>query len=893
MPPKQSNVELRLAKSNGNGKRKDPPGSTSSTQNQPSKGRNFKRVKYNARSILTKPPDAALQNGELNLQSFLKSREFEIKALQDGMQSAKKSGTKRAFQQVPHDLRRRTASHNVKRVPKRLQKRAAKEMKDDNTPTVNSKTRKPTNPRGRLRAETAKRLGILAAKKRVSKEEKVVEAGIEARIPRPKIRRNALNDPQKPKSKFRKRQIHKTWLPTHLWHAKRATMTEPKNPLWRFAIPLTSTQKSYRPTHRASGGRGAVCWDMSYMSTIGLRGPEASLQKVLTAMGVADLGLWETKGTKWREGKRSWTGWLTRAEKDKSIVVCPSTVLWCPQQSITTSETNSKNKPLQAQIFVRVHPSAFLEVWNDFLRLSKLQRPIVQIEDLRFEIGSIEVTGPSSTEALLSVLFPYDESEEHGRTFRSLAGITNPGSLPSNSILSFTVLDPRLRYPPRPVKLPDSNDEEANFKLLQMASCWPVDQSTGSSALFDRDARFKATRLPSQKALSRRKNLVKPGEHPSLLASDPRIPITLVATRSASTCSAQGTWTLLAPWKCILPFWYGLMHCPLSSGSNPRLGGLQELRQIHFEQGVPFFPTDYPGTAAGFQWELDERLKKKANWDKRPKGKRVEWDSLDLGAGRKGEIGRGWATDFEKLLGILPLPASVASTGISQEAAKSQESIPKIDSPVYHIPSKTFRTLLSTSESKAPLPNAVATIRLSLVTKGIASPSARLYRLPQESASSSADTTTLSTSSTPAPSTRSQWLALLPPATNSKLPLNPQSKAAKLKQTTRIPLNTPLTQRVRLLAQSLLQNPPRQYSQYQSGNPEDEFPLVPDEEDLIGFVTTGEFNLAEGKGMAVGSVLVERVLERRNGTEGIKDGRLCIVRNAGEKMGRLARWEVI
>ncbi|KAH9224726.1 ribonucleases P/MRP protein subunit POP1-domain-containing protein [Leptodontidium sp. 2 PMI_412] len=890
MPPKNSNAEPSSASNSGSKKRKDPPKSSSNSQIKP-KGRNFKRVKYDARSILTGSPDGALKNGELDLESFLKSREFEIKALQDGMQKSKNSGTARAFQQVPRDLRRRTASHNVKRVPKRLQRRAAKEMKDDNTPTVNSRTRKPGTPRGRLRAETAKRLGILAAKKRATKEKKVGEVGIEARDPRPKIRKNALNDPPKPKSKFRKRQIHKTWLPTHLWHAKRATMTEPKNPLWRFAIPLTSTQKSYRPTHRASGGRGAVCWDMSYMSTIGLQGPEASLHKLLKAVGATEPGLWEGQGTKWREGKRSWSGWLTREVKDKSIVIGPSTVLWCPVQTVTASGEAAKKKPVQPRIFVRVHPAAFLEAWTELLRLSKLQRPIVHVEDLRFEIGSIEITGPSSTEALLSVLHPYDESEEHARTFQSLVGITNPGSLPSNSVLSFAIMDPRIRYPPRPVKLPKADDEEANFKLLELASSWPIDQSTGSSALFDRDARFKATRLPSQKALNRRKTLAKPGEYLSVLATDPRIPISLISSRPASSGSAQGIWTLLAPWKCILPIWYGLLHCPLSSGSNPRLGGLQELRQIHFEQGVPYFPTDFPGTAAGFQWELEERLKKKANWDKRPKGKRVEWDSLDLGAGRKGEIGRGWASDFERVVGISPLPATVTSTDTTQETEKPQQTVPKINTPVCHLPSKTFRTLLSSSEGELPPLNSVATVRITLITKGIAFPSARIYRLPNTPEHSSSDQSDPPITRCPPATTREQWLAFLPPPSNSKLPRNPKAKVAK--HVGRIPLNTPLPQRVRLLAQSLLQDPPRQYSQYPSGKQEEDFPLVPDEEDLIGFVTTGEFNLAEGKGVAVGSVVVEKVLEglRRDGKG--KDGRLCIVRNSGEKMGRLARWEVV
>ena len=104
-------------------------------------------------------------------------------------------------------------------------------------------------------------------------------------------------------------------------------------------------------------------------------------------------------------------------------------------------------------------------------------------------------------------------------------------------------------------------------------------------------------------------------------------------------------------------------------------------------------------------------------------------------------------------------------------------------------------------------------------------------------------------------------------------------------------MDTPLPQRLRLLAQSLLEHPPLSYPPEK----DDGHPLVPGEEDLIGFVTTGKFNLAEGKGVAVGTIAVARILEglRRDGKKVSKEGRLCIVRNAGEKIGRLAQWEAV
>ncbi|KAG9248072.1 ribonucleases P/MRP protein subunit POP1-domain-containing protein [Calycina marina] len=863
-------------------KRKDPPPSSNLKSSNTKQFHPNKRVKaYVARNISSQPADAALKNGELDLPAFLKSREFEIKAMEDAMVKTKKSLNLRAFQQMPRDLRRRTASHNVKRVPKRIQKKHAHELKQDNAPLVDRNKRKPNGSRGRIRAETAKRLGILAAKKKAEQKKegnKKGEDGIQTRSPRPKIRMGKLNDPQKPKSKFRKRQVHKSWLPTHLWHAKRATMTEPAKPLWRFAIPITSTEKSYRPTHRATGARGAVAWDTSYLSTIGLEGTAKNAEKVLKAIGVVEPSLWEERGQKWRDGKRTWSGWLSREHKGQRIQIGPAIIMWCPAEAKSPEQAGSISaKTPNSRLFIRVHPSAFLETWTELLRVSKQQRPMVLTIDLRFEIGSIQITGPGSTEALLGILQPISEDSgrpisDHGQVFKSLAGVTNSSALPLNALLSFSVSDPRLRYPPQRITLPDPQDQNASFAQLQMLSSWPADESIPSPALFDRDARHKATRLPSQKAINRRKSLAKPGAYPDPVETDPSIPIMLFTSRSTSASSAQGVWTLMAPWKCILPIWYGLMHFPLSTGNNPRFGGIQELRQTHFEHGMPWFPADYPSTAAGHAWEAEEMKKREAAWSRRPKGKRVEWATVDLGAKRKGEIGRGWACDFEKLVG-LPVEDMGKPEQETETDLKKLSQAPEC--PFEQVSAASLRAELLAVDKKldAPLPpiTHLATISLTPVTRGVAYPCARIYRLPAELSSPP--------SSENSPTTRKEWLALLPAYLGQKAPPNPKKSTIS-----RIPLDAPLPQRVRLLAQSLIQPPPSENDEC--------YPLVPDEEDLIGFVTTGEFNLAEGKGRAIGSVILAKVLEavRRDGKCGGNFGRLCIVRNAGERVGRLATW---
>ena len=89
-----------------------------------------KRAKtFDARTLAVQSADAALSaSGELDVAAYLEAREFEIRSLESGMQRSKAALTTRAFQQVPRSLRRRTASHNVKRVPSRLRARAKKEV---------------------------------------------------------------------------------------------------------------------------------------------------------------------------------------------------------------------------------------------------------------------------------------------------------------------------------------------------------------------------------------------------------------------------------------------------------------------------------------------------------------------------------------------------------------------------------------------------------------------------------------------------------------------------------------------------------------------------------------------------------------------------------------------
>lgn len=751
----------------------------------------------------------------------------------------------------------------------------------------------------RLRMETVKRLRALGAKRKAAQKETSNKEGGEKSVAlnggaaegpittrTVRVKKNMLSSAPIAPSKFRKRQMHKTWLPTHIFHAKRAHMTSPSEPLWRFSVPLTSTAKSYRPTHRSSNERGAMVWDMSYMSSISLEGNEHSIQGVLKGLNVGGAGdsaaPWGPKGQKWRNGTRVWQGWLYERDMYPSKPIAPATVIWRvrtpPSPQAGTSVEGVVNPPRakkdRRQAIVRVHPSAFAQLWEQVVRLTKVQKPQVVAEDLRFEIGSIELTGPGSTEALHGVLQSVginvgenvDQTAE--ATWAALSSITNPAVLPKNALIAFDIKDPRLQHSPRTIDVNPPSDPTDLYSILIE---WPCDNILKPPGLFDRKRRLAASlALPTQKAINRRKTLAKPGSYPEPLAQDPRIPVLLYHTSGAlnegSTSQRnQSTWVLLLPWKTVLPVWQSLVYYPLSTGGQVRFGGLQEYRQVAFERGSPWFPGDFPGTQAGTAWEALESSRRRKEWERRPKGKRTEWSGVALGPGRKGEVGDGCACDWTYLTTGLNEPSEPPAPQEKSQSAKA----------LFQLSSSIAQPLLRGSKPTVPssidLENGLVNFRLVLPLRGVASPCARIYRLPKEA---------------PDTDLRSRWLAL------DHILSRGATKAREDKRRSQHPYSRGASDvaNQQALAADLLQAPNGVSSGHENDHPE-----VPGPEDLVGFVTKGEYCLTEGKGVAMGSVLLKKLIDGRTATgpSERRINRLCIVRNAGETVGRLAEWEIV
>ncbi|KAG8901959.1 hypothetical protein FRB99_004993 [Tulasnella sp. 403] len=175
------------------------------------------------------------------------ARSFEIGAMQRAMENVRpvwdlalsyfglvviSSGdaSKRVWQTLPRHMRRRTASHDVRRVPVRLRVKALAEMD-------------PMKRKKKLK--TLRKIG------------KAFEIGRTARL--------------------LKRQRDKAWLETHIWHAKRMKMEN----LWGYRLALHPTEKAFRSSYRASTTT-SILHDSSYYGILELSGPENVLKEILT-----------------------------------------------------------------------------------------------------------------------------------------------------------------------------------------------------------------------------------------------------------------------------------------------------------------------------------------------------------------------------------------------------------------------------------------------------------------------------------------------------------------------------------------------------------------------------------------------------------------------------------
>lgn len=274
------------------------------------------------------------------------------------------------------------------------------------------------------------------------------------------------------------------------------------------------------------------------------------------------------------------------------------------------------------------------------------------------------------------------------------------------------------------------------------------------------------------------------------------------------------------------------MHYPQS-----RFGGLTEYAQISFEKQGMAFPEDWPGTNAGDTDGIRSAAQVKEKWNRRQDGKRESWGkvhTMDNG----GEIGDPFKCDWNLLF-------------------KKQEPAPETD-----VNGKPGSVESIRNQANAAMGNntddSTAETTCFLLSPGYSKQ--------------------LITRKSPLLSTGDLTEALVP----IRLRFLQKGNVTFRARIYRLPEIVEERQKWINL-----------YSKDEQSPSKKDYPHCPGEEDLLGFVTTGNVSLSEGRGRAVGALSWARAeLEEERWAEEKEFRRWCIVRDVGKDIARLAKWEI-
>jgi ribonuclease P/MRP protein subunit POP1 len=215
---------------------------------------------------------------------------------------------------------------------------------------------------------------------------------------------------------------NKTWLPTHLYHAKRARV----EPRYGFSLPITPTEKSFRPTYRSSQHAGFIAFDTSYFSTLFVHGTEDEFRSLLDMMIEPSSA---AAGKRYSSGNRSCETILYKHSEFPRGMIGPAFILWKVGQRG------------QRQLMIRVHPAIVGQVWDELHACAKAIGNI-NIEDARFDIGAIDLYGPLATEVLSAVLKTGKGTS--AKVWYNLRGLGDAACLPIGAVLDLNLSDPRI-----------------------------------------------------------------------------------------------------------------------------------------------------------------------------------------------------------------------------------------------------------------------------------------------------------------------------------------------------------------------------------------------------------------------------------------------------------------
>ncbi|OIT07044.1 hypothetical protein A4A49_41115 [Nicotiana attenuata] len=391
-------------------------------------------------------------------------------------------------------------------------------------------------------------------------------------------------------------------LRTHLWHAKRFTMTK----LWGFYLPLGvhGWGRGSRALLKKLKG-GVLVHDASYCSVVQLEGPEDLLRSILKTVLVPSP--------------------YSHCEDARNDIISGSIYGSGELHHCGTADTKVDRANQQKiddcaslrRLWVWIHAAAFSEGYNALQNACERQEDDVGSRvsciSLENHLGKLEVIGSKASELLRKILHPATCSSVSSSLVKYASYIGNDDQIHSSAIFSLSISDPRFLdkdianalEATAPALLSYKKDERGGNgtpkRDMKLLSCSSLEHEGGQGlsecidlwdSKTDIDPPIEESILCMEKHHQRMElfgvgDMNSGRQQPSTERRFSRFcPILLLKSDNQKTSIIR--WSIILPLCWIKVFWISLVT------NGAQAIGLREKQWIASELGLPCFAREFP-----------------------------------------------------------------------------------------------------------------------------------------------------------------------------------------------------------------------------------------------------------------------------------------------------------
>lgn len=436
-------------------------------------------------------------------------------------------------------------------------------------------------------------------------------------------------------------------LRTHVWHAKRFTMSK----LWGFYLPLSlhGSGKGSRALLKKSN-RGVLVHDASYYAAIQLQGPEDLLLSILCKVMVPSPSQNSDQTSQnVLSGVTYARAMLHHVGSVFARAIAPVTYMWQPQNPnfrprVDKSDTYDKQQSAERyassrQLWIWIHPAAFREGYDALVSACEtmnLNGRSVSCVSLVGELAKLDVIGSKAYQLIQKILHPVtcistmswapqkcSAAINNGRTPQlNSCDLPHEDQISTSGIISLAVNDPRAFMGKGVTVVSEAKSSEVlgaketeiqwettlegipqwNTDSLASTFLEPEENRQFSEFIDLWDAR-KVVNPPVEESLICEKRHfqqmkvfnISDENCKSLDASGMGqfsgvCPVMLLKDNSSKDFATR--WSIIIPLSWVKAFWITI----ISNGAQAI--GLREKHWITCEAGLPCFPSDFPDTNA-------------------------------------------------------------------------------------------------------------------------------------------------------------------------------------------------------------------------------------------------------------------------------------------------------